>query len=307
MGRVVLDKFARIGDRVKMVMEKEAREWGRKGVPDGVQGTVVGFERYDTYYGRVHSLGRVPGKYRQNAGPVILWDNGEVDQVSSHDLEWLENPEATYQLRMNDKSWNAAWDLPCRIGDLPELPIWEYDWVKVKRGLNSDLPKVMFVDRIDYHWIGETRNDGVTPMPIYGCRPERNNGYSVSLDSTEVELHERGDVWNWTHDRSKLKWKDLKHEVSFHDALGLTTQVKNEKHTGHYGWTLYQVLDAIEAGEVDMFMAGGGFDLFLGVKGPTTPDSDRHYAYKFADEDLGRRVRETTLKGFKDMRRKATH
>lgn len=39
MSKVIsLRRFLRIGDRVVMTMDKEAREWGRPGVPTGTAG-----------------------------------------------------------------------------------------------------------------------------------------------------------------------------------------------------------------------------------------------------------------------------
>jgi hypothetical protein len=303
------DWLIHIGDRVVMDMDSEARSWGRKGVPDGTQGTVVGFHRWTEYIGRVDGSERRIGRYINNSGSLIAWDNGVNDEfpTSSYDLAFVENHEKLYEERWKDKSYQEAFRHRSWVGELPELPIWEWDIVApTKTLLDRDSEIVQhygpyfFVRRIDYNQIGEKRSDGVTPMPIYQCSPVGHTGPTFALDETEVKLHERGNVWKWMNNRPTLKFENLQEEISLHSALGLRKQIQNPT-LGHYGWTLKQVLLAISNGDVDAFTVCNAFDAFLGIRESVTPDSDRHYAYKFEDEDLGRRVREKTMEGFHDL------
>jgi hypothetical protein len=52
MKNIILNHLVHIGDRVVMNMNSEARSCGRKGVPDGTVGTVVGVYRYKQYRSR---------------------------------------------------------------------------------------------------------------------------------------------------------------------------------------------------------------------------------------------------------------
>jgi hypothetical protein len=257
------------------------------------------------YRGRIHELGRKPGVYEANGSPVIQWDDGTFQTVGASELVFADSN--LKESRFKDTIWNDAFKVESRVGDLPELPIWEYDWVRPTakmrdRGSNlieSYGPR-FFVYRINWHHLGEMRGDGVTPMPIYNCQPTPNGGPSFALDSTEVELDERGRVWKWFNDRASLRFTDVEDEARFHRAMGYCEQVRNPIST-NYGWTLKEVLLAIVDGKVDMFDAGGAFDAFVGIRGPVTPESDRHYAYKFHDEELGRQVRQRVIAGFNDL------
>lgn len=69
---IVLERCLRIGDRVVMAMEQEARNWGRPCVPDGTHGTVIGFHRYERHVPRVGGFGKKPGVWRKRIGKVFM-------------------------------------------------------------------------------------------------------------------------------------------------------------------------------------------------------------------------------------------
>jgi len=59
-----------------------------------------------------------------------------------------------------------------------------------------------------------------------------------------------------------------------------------------YTWTLKEMLIAIRDGKVD------GFTADRGIFGMST--DIHHWAYRFNDRELGERVRQATLEGFRD-------
>lgn len=316
---IVLAKFLRIGDRVTLCMDPEVRSWGRNGPPDGTQGTVIGFHRYDTYYSRVDAcFGKKPGKHIGNGAPMVKWDGVELaTPASAHDLRWASNFEETKKARREDKVWNEAFETSVKIGELPELPIWEWDVVTLVTtnvGANARNQRLIrnygdlwFVENIDYDQIDEKRNDGVTPMPIYRCIPFNNDdherlGPSCSFDVTEVVLHQRGNVWKWFNgERESITWRSLQDECAFHArVLNGRHELKNP-HTNLYSFSIRQALGMLFEGKGDVIQAGRS--PFSGLFGGGRPQDDKFNCnvYKFDDVDLGSRVRRETLNGFKDM------
>jgi hypothetical protein len=75
-------------------------------------------------------------------------------------------------------------------------------------------------------------------------------------------------------------------ESRFYTGLGRSKQIKNPE--GVYSFTLDEALEAIRAGKGDGIGHYGGL---FGARALTG-------VWKFEDEDVARRVREKTLKGF---------
>lgn len=287
---IILDRYLRVGDRVVMAMEQEARNWGRPGVADGTHGTVIGFHRYERHVPRVGGFGRTPGVYMCNGGGIVAWDTGEHNLPGAGDLKWLTGHAELDKLRGEDKAWNDAFEINQFVKPLPDLPFWEHDIVRDKTGrvqMGDRTDGLLRICRIKYEHLDSKRDDG-SAMPIYDIEaPEGRSGYTWT-ENDHLELVERGNVWKWFNDqRAAIRWKDLQEEAGFHKWLGACDEVRNPR-TGYYTWDL----DGIRAGLADSLIdAPGVHQGFFGA-GTST------HCYKFHDRDIGERVRAEALKGF---------
>lgn len=287
---IILDRYLRIGDRVVMQMDKEARNWGRPGVADGTPGVVIGFHRYERHVPRVGGFGRKPGVYMCNGSGVVSWITGEHTTPGAGDLKWLTDHAKLDKERGADKAWNDAFETDQFISDLPMLPFWEHDIVRDKTGrvqMGDRDDGLLRIRNIEYHNLSRKRDDG-SPMPIYNIEaPEGNSGYTWT-DNDHLELVERGNVWKWFNgERDKIKWPDLKAEAHFHKWLGACDEVRNPR-TTYYTWELDDIRTGLRDNLIDAPSVSQGF---FGA-GPST------HCYRFHDRDLGERVRAEALKGF---------
>lgn len=287
---IVLERFLRIGDRVVMTMDKEARGWGRPGAADGTHGTVIGFHRYETHVPRVGGFGKKPGVYMCNGAGVVAWDTGQHDTPGAGDLVWLIDHDKLSEERRKDKAWNDAFETNQFISDLPNLPFWEHDIVRDKTGrvqMGNRTDGLLRIMSIEYHNLNSKRDDG-SPMPIYNVEaPEGRSGYTWT-DNDHLELVERGNVWKWFNgERANIKWKDLHEEAGFHKWLGACDEIRNPR-TSYYTWELQDILGGLNDGLIDAPSVSQGF---FGA-GPST------HCYKFHDRDLGERVRAKAIEGF---------
>lgn len=285
---IILERFMRLGDRVQMNMDPEARGWGRKGVPDGTQGTVSSENTYIRYRGRIHEFGHKAGMYRSYGVFTVTWDNGEVDRPGASDLMWVDS--SLNEIRRKDVEGNKHYETETYLGPLPKtVGIYEGDIVEVTRpdGIGHFDNKFVRVARIDWHRLGDKRNDG-SPMPIFDCESLEGNMGRVCLDVTEVKLHERGNVWKWyTGKRDTLVFTSLEEELLFHGALGLREQIRCPQ-TGNYHWPKHAVLEGAKAGLIDVLSSSPGL-----FGAPTTI-----VGYKFIDKNLGNRARAKLIEGF---------
>lgn len=287
-GNIILERYLRLGDRVMMNMDEEARGWGRKGVPDGTLGTVTAANTYINYRGRIYEFGRKPGMYRANAAFTVTWDNGEVDRPGAGDLKWLD--ESLNEIRRADREGSEKYETEIYLGPLPKtVNIYEHDIVRVvgERALESFGHDLVRVRRINWHHLNRKRNDG-SPMPIFDCESVEGNSGTFYLDVTEVKLHERGNVWKWyTNKRDQIVYADLIEEVNFHSALGLREQVRCPD-TGNYHWPMDSVLPGAQQGLIDIITGQQSF--FGGARVMA--------GYKFHDRNLGERSRAKLIEGF---------
>lgn len=288
---IILEKYLKLGDLVVMHMDKEARGLGVKGVSDGTVGIVVGFRRYKDYVARIHNYGRAPGVYEGNGVATVRWMDGSISEPGAGSLRWLFNHESKQRERRDDRLYTEAFEYMARVDDLPKLPLWEMDVVRIKHRKGQTQPwrhtDTVRIVSIDYHNLERKRNDG-TPMPVFTVTPLEPGYGSVSMEVNDLELIERGNVWKWFNDqRDKLKFADIREEVAFHSALGMETQVMCEQ-GGNYHWPLTAILPALKAGTIDVVRFAGG--MFGG--------SGTHCAYKMHDPDLSERLRAISLEGF---------
>lgn len=285
-------KYLRIGDMVVMHMDKEAREWGSKGVPDGTIGIVIGFHRFQDHRARINNYGHAPGVYMRNGCPMVRWFDGSVSEPGTSNLRWLHDHEKKKIERREDHLHNEAFEYEARTGDLPELPFWEMDKVRIilrKRRDRQpwDHTDVVRIHAIDYHRIDDKRNDG-SPMPIYDVSPIEEGYGRISMETDDLELVERGNLWKWFNgQRDQVKFETIEDEVRFHAQLGMETQIEC-KQSGNYHWPLTAILPALQASEIDVVRFSSGM---FGSSGSMN-------AYKMDDPDLSQRVRAISLKGY---------
>ena len=297
--KVILSRYLYIGDRIAMEASDESRSYNTdsvKGIPDGTQGTVVGFYRYKQAYGpderyllKGPNMG-IPGIYEGNGATYVLWDNGIANRPSLHDVVFVD--KALNEIRRKDSEYHKAFEVMVKISDLPKLPYMIGNIVLLKPGTISfgENGRYVRINRIDYLKAKDFCNDGVTPFPIYGICPADATGPSTSVRADDIErLINPGNYWRWENDqRDKLVFKDLQEEAGFYSSLGFSEQLRNPA-TDNYRWTLEEAVDVIEAGNADVIKDSGSW--FGSTPFPTL--------YKYHDlPDLSRRLREETLKGF---------
>lgn len=285
--RVVLSQLTRIGDRLLMAVSTTDEGWSKRAVLNGTEGTVIGIHRYEHYQGRIGVYHNPPGKYCSNGAVIVRWDNGVFDKPSMHDVVFMD--KALKDSRLTEDAHNTAFGVAERIGDLPDLPFWEFDSVRLKpehRAHWEDCDALV-VSHISYDYIGDMCSDGITPMPIYQVEPPSLNRGRITVRPDDLELIERGNVWWWTHDKTKVKFVDLRDEVRFHKMIGLYTEVKCPQ-TNHYGWPREHVYEGAKAGLIDVLSTTAGF---FGA-----PPSV--HAIKLHDTDLSARANKALIEGF---------
>lgn len=291
MARVIFTTNLRIGDRVEMAVRSNDSGWATRKVLNGTRGTCIGFVRNKIYCGRVYSGARNPGVFEENGAPIILWDNGITDRPSTHDLVFAypEDAKSTPRYlhpnnnRPDQAEYQKAFETLEFVSPLPDLPFWEWDVVQAssqKSGRDlwgSWTP--MRIQSINWNHYGDFCTDGVTPMPVFNVSPLFHAGGTISVRPDKIRLVERGPIWKWYNDRANLVFKSLKEEIKVHTALGLRDPVRNLS-SGDFIWSADDVRIGLDNGVIDHVHKVG---------------HNQFRAYKFHDEDLGRRFREHQL------------
>jgi len=252
-------KELNVGDRVKVTIPKENREWGYNPCPDGAEGTIIKFD--EIAYGRVNNCEKKPGIYENKCWCSLELEDKSIIHISTFHLDGKFSTMDSKFLR-----------------DLPETPFWEGDFVSCK---NKD--GVFQIVRINYDRINAKINDG-GPYPIYEISDSFTAGWHQAFSADEISLLKRGAVWKYFHGE-EIEFPNLKEEAEFFTRLGKTQEVRNPSNN-IYSWTKDEVLKAIEDGIVHGFTMGGLFN------------PNRINAIWFEDEELGKRVARATLEGF---------
>lgn len=287
----MLGECLEIGDEVVITVEKENRDWGYNPCPDGTKATVVGFTEID--YGRTHNFGHKPGIYLNRSWVEIKSQDGKQWAESSTRLELTDSTLADarlkkYRVKLETTPWR---DLKEFVRELPPTDFWEEDMVKVKEGdnplpqhfLEREAGKIFKIDYLKLHTFTRVN----TWWPAFDVSFE--NFGTTGFNQTHLTLVSRGNVWKYYHDEM-LEFADLKEEAEFYMNLGHTEEVRNPK-SRLYVWTKDEVLKAIKDGIVD------GFNLLQPLFGPFDALPNIH-AYKFRNEEVGKRVAKATLEGF---------
>lgn len=290
--RAVIGSYnVKIGDTVRVdlsLLDSESRHY-YKGPPDGTELTICGFRQCDRYYGpteRLYLDGREPGLYRSYGKPIGQYEV-EVEgrygnsretkyvQLDTHAIR-LINREQTPDVRASQEHlFNKGW----RIDDLPQVPFYPGDMIRAKpdsRTVSGNSVEEFVgkdpvrVENVEWHWDN---------MPV---RIELNGGGTTSTDPENFDLVERGNYYWWEHDRTKLKFKDIREETAFYYSLGMMHQLRSPK-TGNYRWGQKEAFRACLEGVGDVVKDSGSF--FGSSNFPTL--------YKFDDslKDLADRCR----------------
>lgn len=291
---IILACFTKIGDRVQMNVNKEDRLWSGKSdklVPNGTLGTIVGYYERTEYQDITTYPWKEPGKYRGNGNPYVLWDNGESDCPSLHNICFADEAENhTHDVRAKDMAYREIFDTTVRVGDLPNTKYWKGAVVKMVRNIFNTPINEVVIKNIDYHQVGEFCNDGVTPMPIYDVCPVGEIGISTRVSDNDIDiLICNGNYWAWQNDKSQLSFKDLQEELAFYMSIGKLREVKN-KRTKTYGWTLDELLEDVQSEEID------GIRMSYGLFG--APSRPVGMKFEPGFEELAKRCRDEVLKGF---------
>lgn len=303
--RIILEEFTRIGDRViASYTEKDTRESNQidRNVPNGTLGTIVGYVECINYYD-VNDYPNPPiGKYRSNGIPYIKWDNGYSNSSSVHYVCFENDIDGKIKKqRSDDSEYRSAFNTITRIDDLPETKYKLGNVVLLKQGTNYWSGKIAVINRVNCYTCGEFCNDGITPYPIYHVTFE--DGTSASFNDNDIsELVSLGNYWAWQNDRTKLVFKDICEEISFHYSVGVLKQVRNE-HSLLYSFTLQEVIEELENNKGQCIDLNVMFYCFLKNK----PLGNRRSGYfnllKFDDgfEELAERCRQISLNGLNEL------
>lgn len=312
--RIILDSFLLVGDRVIANYDEKNGSWEygyrpemHKIVPNRMGGVVVAFGASERYYGhkrRQYGTGK-HGVFQHRGCAYVRWDNGLCSRIDPHHTSF-EDPTvmATRDRAVrfpNSHEFTTTQEV--RIRELPDLPYVEGDVIRLaahcsriadfRRGLESigrdQDPTEVVVDRIDYYNIDQ-KNDAGGPMPLYSVIPvglERKWSGQTIWHGEDAGLIRRGNHWLHEHGEP-TSFNSLEDEIQFEQELHRVIQLRNPKR-GDYRWELNDVLTAIKNDEADAVSTSGSW--FGNSPFPT--------AHRFINRDVGERVRQKTLAGFK--------
>lgn len=281
-----------IGDICTINVDKESRSWGNGLPPNGTEVEVVGYEEID--YGYTDNFGRDPGIYENRSWLKV---KGLDYSISSC---FLDLPKVVQAKRVKEcQDWHAhsrsssGHGAPYetqRVRLLPETPFWPGDMVELKVKHPSFDQKTVFVYKIHYYDLTRKTNNG-SPWPAYDITPDWPGGsWTSPRTENELSLLQRGNVWKHYHEEKIDFPGGLVEEASFAALLGHSWDVRNPK-TEVFVWDLDEALEAIQSGLGDSLEIRRG-SFF------SNRHSYSHRVYKYRNEELGKRIANTTLQGF---------
>lgn len=256
-------ELAQIGDKAKLKIGKENRDWGYNPGPDGMEVEIVGWS--EIAWGRLQSYNKVPGIYENRSWPIVRFPDGHESSISTCHLECEKH----------------LYGAGKRIRDLPETKFYEWDEVKCVTRRGND--KVVL--GIDYEWMKQKRIDG-SPMPHYRVGPDRSGGSYCSYGDSDLELVSRGPVWKYFHNEP-VSFETEMEEFQFFYALGHFVEVRNPR-SSLYSWTLEEAIESAGEGICDCLYMSNGLFGGMGHLG----------VVRFNDRELGERARKRFLKEF---------
>lgn len=256
----------KVGDKVTLKVDSEARDWGYNPGPDGIEVEVIGWSEID--HARLQSYGREPGIYENHSWPIVRFPDGQEKSIGS------------WNLKTDKVFWE---DEKKKIRDLPETQFYEWDEVKVigSRGFYND----RIITGIDYGWMKQKRMDG-SPMPYYRVSPDKSAGSYCSYHDSELELVSRGLVWKYFHNEAYSFANEME-EFDFFYRLGHIDEVRNPRNQ-LYSWTKDELVESVRDGICDCMSLGNGM----------FGNGIRVTAIRYRDRELGERVRARFLREF---------
>lgn len=295
--RIFIRELLRVGDRVVLDVDpgsdyvsNRLKSW------HGKAGTIISFNMHETYIPRYRGFGGEPGRYKVLGHPLVRFDDGSGDVINPS-LLLFENPDL-HAIRQQERTGfeQERGLAQVRVSDLPDLPFWEKDVVKIVCDGGWDDAEHELIT-INYDDFGKPTHKG-TPFPIYEVRLA-TGGYCRFAEA-DLQLVRRGNLWKHYHRHlgEAPSFSDLVEEAVFARELGQAHEVKNPYQGPHgrgaYRWTLNQALRAVKEGVGDAFVASPS-----GIRVGATGETAVIRVYKFNDVDLGNRLRAETLEEFK--------
>lgn len=289
-------ELLKIGDEVVIAIPQMDLNMGFPApYPNGTHTKVLGFS--ETLYGHTGNFGHKPGVYTNPEVVKIETGSKKPVMISCAFLSLVDINEGNRRKEAL-KNQVAAGGLDRDrhfLRDLPEIPFWEGDIVRVYShvpliSIISEfppemLPDLMMIISVDYDYLGTARDDG-SKYPVYTVSEEPQSGWSTMAREDELTLVERGNVWKYYHGEP-LQFSDIQEEARFYSWIGQTDEVRNPKNN-FYSWTMAEALEAIRSG---LGHAIGLYPNFFGSRSSTE-------VIRFRNEEVGHRVAQVTLQGF---------
>lgn len=286
------EALMRIGDRIVMSADPESRGYGQfANIPDGTQGTVVGFRNANFYVGRIGDFGRPPGLHFANGGAIVRWDNG-ITGSAGNAFQFADNNLERQAERAKDVDYIAAFEMKNVVLEpLPELPFYEWD---ICSFTGSDFQRHwprdrrVKIKRIEYRDHDKLRSMGDAQMPIYAITPITPGYGTMYARADQLRLERRGNVFLWYNDlRDQMTFNSFEDELSFYMTLG---QISEEYCTEQNGYTWTRTLARAA-------LVNGLFDF---ISDDTTLVGTLYHmrGLKFDDREFGARARAHALRCF---------
>ncbi len=294
---ITLTQFIEINDKVVVNVSAESRSYAVY-PPNGLPGTVVGFNQYDHVHDRL-CKGKT-GIYSKRGAPLVRFEDRTGRFFSASDLAFVE--PGLKEARMAARAARGGYETDEEystdtwLRELPETAIWEGDTVNVllpnRKGFggpyeDSATSAVLKVTSIDYG----KENDDLYPtrFNVHGTYANGASTGTIFVQAKDLVLVDRGNLWRH-HNNTPLVFKDILDEIKFANMMHKVEEIRNPE-SQLYTWTLVQAVTAIRQGVADALGVHHG----LFGSGPTTRVS------RFEDRELGERVRAKTLAGFAEV------
>jgi hypothetical protein len=309
-------KLMKIGDRVMAKMDKEARSYRSEYyVPDGRKGTIVSIvrgKRILDVFGSHIKYGLKPGIYSANTSVMVQWDfeTGDPREVLAPMVAdvystYLVDPELEKQrydelwpVKNADGSFNIEFDMikaDYELGEyrfereLPPFKFWPRDVVNIEASFDDVTEKYpgcyALVTSANFHW-QDDENDELT----YNVQFFDSTGKSLfgtSCRESHLSLVKRGPLYCEIHG-IEYEFKDDVDKLSHETFMERANEIRNPN-CGLYRWTIGEAVSFIRSGKADVIRYGSTLGL-----------SQRVSVYKCEDEELGKRIREVTIEGWKN-------
>lgn len=179
-------------------------------------------------------------------------------------------------------------EISIRIGDLPDTPFWEGDFVRIKNAheLQPPVPNVS-------SWCVDSINlqQGFIPHPSFNISlPSGLKRSGMCAD--ELTLVKRGNLWKMEHGE-KMEFASIEEEAKFYQSLGMSKKLTHTVHRGFVG-EIAETTDIWKLTDAAMCLVRGeGDDMKLKDKKNMT-----YVVIKYDSGEFGKRMRAHALAKF---------